>query len=64
MTDPSPSHGQTPLSAEETAAGEKYTEPDDPGPEERYAGDRVPDPWEEVPDGEVDPGSVPDQSQG
>ena len=64
MTDPSPPRGQIPLSAEDIAAGENYAEPHDPGPDEQYAGDPVPDPWEEVPDGELDPGSVPGPSQG
>lgn len=57
MTDP-PEH-QTPLSARDEAAGERYAAAHDPGPAEQYAGDPVPDPWEEVPDGRLDPGAMP-----
>jgi|tagenome__1003787_1003787.scaffolds.fasta_scaffold20013552_2 hypothetical protein len=65
MTDPSESRGQFqfPLSAEDIAAGEQYAEPHDPGPEEQYAGDPVPDPWEEAPDGDLDPGPLPGQPE-
>ena len=67
MTDPSAPRSvvpqeqrQEPLSAEDIAEGEQYAEPHDPGPPEQYAGDPVPDPWEEVPiDGQLDSGSVP-----
>ena len=59
MTDPSVPRGQTPLSAEDIADGERYAGPHDPGPPERYAGDPVPDPWEEVPSGQLDSGAVP-----
>ena len=38
-----------------------YAGDHDPGAGEQYAGEPVPDPWEEVPDGELDPGAVPDQ---
>jgi hypothetical protein len=62
MTDPDPG-GQEPLSAEDFREGEQYAEPHDPGPLEQYAGDPVPDPWEEAPDGELDPGSVPGQPE-
>ncbi|GLY94234.1 hypothetical protein [Actinoplanes sp. NBRC 103695] len=41
--------------------GEQYAEPHDPGAPEEYSGEPVPDPWEEVPSGELDPGSVPGQ---
>ncbi|MEV6492405.1 hypothetical protein AB0M20_27850 [Actinoplanes sp. NPDC051633] len=58
MTDPDP-RGQNPLSAEDIAAGERYAEPHDPGRPEDYAGEFVPDPWEEAPDGQLDPGSLP-----
>ena len=47
------------LSPEDIAAGEKYAELHDPGPAEQYAGEPVPDPWEETPDGQLDPGAVP-----
>ncbi|BCJ42071.1 hypothetical protein GCM10010168_65520 [Actinoplanes ianthinogenes] len=40
--------------AEERTAG-----PHDPGPAEQYAGEPVPDPWEEEPHGVLDPGPVP-----
>jgi hypothetical protein len=63
MTDQSPPQGEISLSAEDIAQGEQYAEPHDPGPQEQYAGDPVPDPWEEAPDGELDPGSVPGESQ-
>jgi hypothetical protein len=58
MTEPSDGRGQLPLSAQDVAAGEQYAEPHDPGPPEQYAGEPLPDPWEEVPDGELDPGPV------
>jgi hypothetical protein len=62
MTDPpvppSPTR-QFPLSADDIRAGERYARDPDPGPGEQYAGEAVPDPWEEVPDGELDPGAVP-----
>lgn len=47
------------LSPEDIAAGERYAELHDPGPAEQYAGEPVPDPWEEVPGGDLDPGAVP-----
>jgi hypothetical protein len=47
------------LSPEDIAAGERYADRHDPGPAEQYAGDPVPDPWEEASDGELDPGAVP-----
>jgi hypothetical protein len=57
MTDP---QRQNPLSADDVRAGERYAGDDhDPGPGEQYAGEPVPDPWEEVPDGELDPGPEP-----
>ncbi len=57
MTDP---QRQNPLSADDVRAGERYARDDhDPGPGEQYAGEPVPDPWEEVPDGELDPGPEP-----
>ncbi len=62
MTDPSVPErrpAEPTLSAEDRAAGEKYAEPHDPGPAEQYAGDPVPDPWEEAPDGELDPRALP-----
>ena len=59
MTDPSVPGGPEPLSAEDVAGGESYAEPHDPGPPEQYAGAPVPDPWEEVPHGQLDPGAVP-----
>jgi hypothetical protein len=61
MTEPSVPARQFELSAEDLAAGERYAGPHDPGPPEQYAGDPVPDPWEEVPDGQLDPGAVPGQ---
>lgn len=62
MTEPSESGGQVSLSAEDIAEGEQLAQPHDPGPQEQYAGEFVPDPWEEAPDGELDPGSVPGES--
>ncbi len=63
MTDPpvsKPLVRQDPLSTDDVAAGEQYAEDDhDPGPGEQYAGADVPDPWEEAPDGQLDPGAVP-----
>jgi hypothetical protein len=60
MTDPPPAPArQMPLSADDIAEGESYAEPHDPGPPEQYAGEPVPDPWEEAPNGELDPGAVP-----
>ena len=60
MTEPPRQTRQNPLSAEDLRAGERYVRDDhDPGPGEQYAGEPVPDPWEEVPDGELDPGAVP-----
>jgi hypothetical protein len=59
MTDPSVPDRQVPLSAEDVAEGERYAEPHDPGPPEQYAGEPVADPWEEAPDGQLDPGAVP-----
>ena len=49
---------QPQLSPEDIAAGERYADLHDPGPAEQYAGEDVPDPWEESPDGELDPGPV------
>jgi hypothetical protein len=66
MTDPSVPERQAPqprLSAEDIAAGEKYADPHDPGPAEQYAGEPVPDPWEEASDGELDPGALPGDPQ-
>jgi hypothetical protein len=59
MTDPPSPFRQNPLSVEDLQAGERYADEHDPGPGELYAGELVPDPWEEVPDGELDPGAVP-----
>jgi hypothetical protein len=59
MTDPSGPERHMPLSADDIAEGERYAGPHDPGPPEQYAGVPVPDPWEEAPDGELDPGAVP-----
>jgi hypothetical protein len=59
MTDPPDTQGQQPLTQEEIDAGERYAGPHDPGSGEEYAGEPVPDPWEEVPDGQLDPGAVP-----
>jgi hypothetical protein len=61
MTDPPDPVGHVPLTRAQIDAGERVAGPHDPGPEEQYAGDPVNDPWEEVPDGELDPGSVPGQ---
>jgi hypothetical protein len=67
MTEPSVPRRQAPsepqLSPEEIAAGDKYADLHDPGPGELYAGDPVPDPWEEASDGELEPGAVPGDSQ-
>jgi len=66
MTDPSVPERQAPqpqLSAEDLAAGDKYAAPHDPGPAEQYAGEPVPDPWEEASDGELDPGAMPGSPQ-
>jgi len=66
MTDPSVPERQAlrpPLSAEDVAAGEKYAAPHDSGPAEQYAGEPVPDPWEEASDGELDPGALPGDPQ-
>jgi hypothetical protein len=60
-SDPSDPQGLPPLSQAQIDAGERVASDHDPGPEEQYAGDPVLDPWEEVPDGELDPGSVPGQ---
>jgi hypothetical protein len=54
--------GHIPLTRAQIDAGERIAGPHDPGPEEQYAGEPVKDPWEEVPDGELDLGSVPGQS--
>ena len=60
MTDPPSPRRQDPLSPADLRAGERYVSSDhDPGPGEQFAGEPVPDPWEEVPDGELDPGPVP-----
>jgi hypothetical protein len=60
MTDPPDPRGlNVPLTQAEIDRGERIAGPHDPGSGEEYAGDPVPDPWEEVPDGELDPGSVP-----
>lgn len=61
MTEPSVPARQSEevvLSAEELAAGERFADEHDPGPGEQYAGEPVPDPWEEVPDG-LDSRAVP-----
>jgi hypothetical protein len=63
MTDPSQPRAQFPLSAEDIAEGEQYAEQHDPGRPEQYAGDPVPDPWEETPDGDLDPGPLPGQPE-
>jgi hypothetical protein len=67
MTEPSVPVRQAPqepqLSPEDIEAGEKYADPHDPGPAEQYAGEPVPDPWEEASDGELDPGAVPGDPQ-
>ncbi|GGK80143.1 hypothetical protein GCM10012284_12610 [Mangrovihabitans endophyticus] len=42
---------EVPLSAEDRAAGEKYAGPHDPGRPEDYAGEPVPDPWDEDAEG-------------
>jgi hypothetical protein len=47
------------LDTDEIAAGERVAGPHDPGPGEEYAGEPVADPWEEVSDGELDPGALP-----
>jgi hypothetical protein len=62
MSDPSaPAErpAEAALSPEQFAAGERYADLHDPGPPEQYAGEPVPDPWEEAPDGELDPRPVP-----
>ncbi len=59
MTDPPDAKGKMPPTQADIDAGERYAEPHDPAPAEQYAGAAVPDPWEEVPDGELDPGAVP-----
>jgi len=59
MTDPSHPRAQFPLSAEDIAEGEQYAEQHDPGRPEQYAGD----PWEETPDGDLDPGPLPGQPE-
>lgn len=67
MTEPLVPDRQAPeeprLSPEDIAAGDKYAELHDPGPAEQYAGEPVPDPWEEAFDGELDPGAVPGDPQ-
>jgi hypothetical protein len=59
MTDAPDASGQTPLTESEIDAGEREAGPHDPDPAEQYAGVAVPDPWEEVNDGELDPGALP-----
>jgi hypothetical protein len=59
MTDPPDARGQMPLTQADIDAGERYVGPHDPDPAEQFAGTAVPDPWEEVPDGELDPGAEP-----
>ncbi len=62
MTEPSPirrAPQEPQLSPEQIEAGDKYADLHDPGPGEQYAGEPVPDPWEETSDGELDPGAVP-----
>ena len=60
MTDPPDTPGPPEfLTPAEILAGERYAGPHDPGSGEEYAGDPVPDPWEEVPDGRLDPRTVP-----
>ena len=59
MTDPPGPQRQDPLSRRDLASGEQYAAAHDPGPAEQYAGDPVPDPWEEEPDGQLDSGAVP-----
>jgi hypothetical protein len=66
MTEPSPARRapQEPqLSPADIEAGDKYADLHDPGPAEQYAGAPVPDPWEEEPDGGLEPGAVPGDSQ-
>ncbi|WP_199511200.1 hypothetical protein [Nucisporomicrobium flavum] len=62
MSDPPGLQRQNPLNAEDRAAGEQYADDHDPGRPEDYAGDPVPDPWEEEPDGQLDSGAVPGSS--
>jgi hypothetical protein len=59
MTEQIHGGGQLPLSQADIDAGERYAGPHDPGPGEDYAGEPVADPWEEVPDGQLDSGAVP-----
>ena len=59
MTDPSVAGGDFPLSAQDVAEGEQYAGPHDPGNPEDYAGEPVPDPWEEAPRAQLDPGAMP-----
>ena len=59
MTEQQEGPRQYPLTPADLAAGEKYAGPHDPGSGEEYAGEPVPDPWEVLPDGELDPGAVP-----
>jgi hypothetical protein len=64
MTEAPESRGQdVPLTQAEIDRGERIAGPHDPGPGEAYAGDPVPDPWEEAPGGELDPGSVPGEPE-
>jgi hypothetical protein len=59
MTDPPDAKGQMPLTQADIDAGERYAGPHDPAPSEQFAGAAVPDPWEEVPDGELDTSAMP-----
>ena len=59
MSDPPRAQRQNPLNERDIADGESYADAHDPGPGEDYAGDPVPDPWEEDPDGQLDSGAVP-----
>ena len=67
MTEPSVPRRQAPsepqLSPADIAAGDKYADLHDPGPAELYAGESVPDPWEEASNGELDPRAVPGDPQ-
>jgi hypothetical protein len=59
VTDQQQGPRQYPLTPADLAAGEDYAGAHDPGPAEDYAGEPVPDPWEVLPDGELDSGAEP-----
>lgn len=68
MTEPPVPARQAPqepeqLSRADIAAGERFADAHDPGPAEQYAGEAVPDPWEEVTDGQLDPRAEPGSTQ-